>query len=93
MDVESFRDKAGWTLDRLADELGLNSKGYLSDLRSGRQTWPVELALRMEVVSDGLVRAVDLVPSEKRPLLENFSFAPASPGASQGASPKEREHV
>ena len=79
MTLDSFREMEGWSLERLAEELGLKSKGYLSDLQSGRQPWPVELALRAQLVSKGRVRAIELVPEEKRELIEQLQADEASP--------------
>ena len=81
MDLESFRETRGWTLERVAEELGLASKAYLSDLQGGRQDWPLELALRMQLLSEGAVLARDLVPADKRALLDQLAAAPEAVSA------------
>jgi transcriptional regulator with XRE-family HTH domain len=46
MDLKEFRQSRNWTLARAAEELGLRSKGYVSDLeKSGAASRPVALRL------------------------------------------------
>lgn len=40
--IREHRKKRGWTLDQLADEVG-TSKGYLSDLETGKRTGGIEM--------------------------------------------------
>jgi len=67
--LRSFRESRGWSLARLASELALVSKGYLSDIERGAYACPLELALRIEHLSAGEVAARDLVAPAKRHLL------------------------
>ena len=61
MGLNEYRSELGLTLEETAAALGLGSKGYLSQLENGRASWPIRLALEVEVWSHGRVRAVDLV--------------------------------
>lgn len=82
MDVESFRKSRDWTQERLAAALGVESKGYISSLENGSKPWPMELALKMQLVSDGAVPARSLLPKDKRDLLDQvIAQAPAAAGA------------
>lgn len=64
MDPVSFRRRERLSQARLAEALGLGirSKGYISRLENGLQPWPLELALKLERFSNGLVKATDLCP-------------------------------
>lgn len=68
----AFRRRKGWSQGYLATRLGVTSRGYISDLESGRQPWPLKLAVRYQLVSEGEVAAADLCPDaaallEERP--------------------------
>jgi transcriptional regulator with XRE-family HTH domain len=66
--LESFRRRRGWTQEQLAKELGYRSKGYISALENGREVFSLKLALKIERLSEGEVRAADLC-AEARELL------------------------
>lgn len=72
MTPKSFRESRNWTLEQMGERVGIASKGYLSTLENGVD-WPLELALRMQLVSDGAVLARDLVPEDKRELLDQLT--------------------
>lgn len=40
--IREHRKKLGWTLERLAEEVG-TSKGYLSDLETGKRTGGIDM--------------------------------------------------
>ncbi len=65
--LESFRKGRGWTQEKLANELGLRSKGYISAIESGKSPCSLRLALKLETLSDGELKAGDLRPGD--PLL------------------------
>ncbi len=73
MDLREYRESEGWTLAQLAERLGLqaSSKAMISRLERGEERWPIRLALEVEVLSRGQVRALDLVGSADRLLLES----------------------
>ena len=86
---ESYRRSKDWTQDDLAERLGIASKGYISRLENGEQDWPLELALRMQLLSEGEVLARDLVPEDKRELLDQLirqSDATPTAGAAEAAA-------
>jgi transcriptional regulator with XRE-family HTH domain len=64
MSLESVRKARGLSQEQLARELGLRSKGYISDIESGRQRASLKLALKIEKWSDGQVKAADLCPAD-----------------------------
>lgn len=80
MTPESFRKERGLTQEQLGEELGGFGKTYISGLETGAVAWTVELALKMQLISGGIVRAADLVPQEKRELIEQFDRAPEGAG-------------
>lgn len=57
-----FRKSLKLSQADLARELGVRSKGYISDLESGRQPWPLKLALKLERLSAGAVPAASICP-------------------------------
>lgn len=69
MDLESFRRARGLSLEQLAPEIGLASKGYLSRIESGTARAPLRLALKVEVWSGGEVRAIELLDAGDAELL------------------------
>lgn len=71
MTPESYRRSKDWTLEELGQRLDL-SKGRMSVLERTVGEWPLETALRMHKLSDGLVPARDLVPEDKRELLDQL---------------------
>ncbi len=78
MTPENFRKERGLTQDQLGEQLGGLSKAYISGLESGRVPWPLELALKMQLISEGLVLADDLVTPERRELIQEIRRQPAS---------------
>ncbi len=69
MDLRSFRESRGLTLERVAEELGLNSKGYLSALETGSAAFGFKLALHFVALSCVEVRAVELLAADDAQLL------------------------
>ena len=70
MDLRTFRESKGLTLDNVASALGLASRGYMSALETGSADWPIKLALEVEVWSRGAVRATELVNASDALLLQ-----------------------
>lgn len=64
MDLESFRKSRGWTQADLAKTLGLRSKSHVCNIEKGRHRCSVALALRIQRITNGEVRAVDLRPDD-----------------------------
>lgn len=62
MDPVSFRKSKKWSQTRLAEELGVGSRSYMSELETGKQRWPLRLALRLQMVSEGAVPAASICP-------------------------------
>lgn len=64
MDVDSFRKSRGLSQTKFGCALGLGpkSKGYVSRLEKRKQPWPLELALKAERFSHGVLKAADLCP-------------------------------
>lgn len=67
--VRSLREQAGMTQTELAQRAGLTSKGYISDVESGKKIPPAErvltLAMIFHVTTDFLLRD-DLMTPEDR---------------------------
>lgn len=64
MELATLRRKRGLSQEALANVLGLKSKGHISDIEradSGRRP-SLQLALKIEKWSDGLIRAESLNP-------------------------------
>lgn len=57
------RDKRNWTLDRLADELGI-SKSTLSRIETGRQDPDLSFIRQIIALSEGALTADDFVNQE-----------------------------
>jgi transcriptional regulator with XRE-family HTH domain len=70
--LESVRRERGLTQEQLARELGLRSKGYISRLENGEKPFSLEIALRAEIWSGGLLSADELVDGEERELLAAY---------------------
>ena len=64
MNLPAYRRLKGLSQERAATELGLKSKGHLSNLEHGRAAFSLDLALRIEEWSGGQVAAVDLLPPD-----------------------------
>ncbi len=60
--IRQLRDRRGWTLEQLADRIGLKSKGRMSEIERGVTEPSPEVALRLEEISDGLIDAAALSP-------------------------------
>lgn len=78
MDLVSYRKSRGLTQDELAKGLGLRSKGYISALESGTYRPSLQLALRIERFTEGLVSASSLRP-DAADLLSAAHQATAAP--------------
>jgi transcriptional regulator with XRE-family HTH domain len=66
--LESFRKSRGLTQQQLAEAVGLRSKGYISAIESGREACSLRLALKLERLSDGELKAGDLCEAATGPL-------------------------
>ena len=69
VELATVRRERGLSQEQLAAELGLSSKGYISDIESGNLRPSLKTALQIERWSDGVVGAVDLLEGEDRELL------------------------
>ena len=71
MDLREYRAERGVTLNDLSEILGLSadSPGHLSRLERGIDPWPIRTALKVELWSEGRVRAVDILSAEDAQLL------------------------
>lgn len=65
----AFRQKRGLSQEQVAHELGLKSKGTVSDIENGRRYAGLRLALQIEQWSGGEVSAATLIDTEDRRLL------------------------
>lgn len=70
---ETYRRSRNLSQEQFASELGGLSKGYISRLETGRQAWPLRLALKVEDLSNGAVAALDIVEADDARLLTNFA--------------------
>lgn len=59
MDIRAFRQSRGLTQDAFAALIGLKSKGHVSEIENG-QTPSIRVALEIERVSEGVLKAADL---------------------------------
>lgn len=60
--LEMFRKARGLTQAELAHQLGLRSKGHISNIESGRERCSLRLALKIEGLGDDAPRAAELCP-------------------------------
>ena len=60
MDPRKWRKSKGLSQVALAERLGLESRGRMSDLENGVVRWPTDLAIAMDRVSDGEVPVAEL---------------------------------
>lgn len=60
MTISEFRHNQGWSLDQLASNLGLTSKGHASDIERGAAKCSVRVALELERLSGGSLVASEL---------------------------------
>lgn len=58
--IASLRKELGLTLDELAEQLGISSKGYLSQIERGVVDCSLSVALRIEEFSGGRIDAASL---------------------------------
>lgn len=63
MDLAAYRQLRGLSQEDCARELGLRSKGYISDIETGAQSAGVRLSLKIEAWSNGLVKAATVCPA------------------------------
>jgi transcriptional regulator with XRE-family HTH domain len=77
MDLRAYRKSRRLTQGACAEQLGLKSKSYVSGLETGAVKAPIDLALRIQGWSGGQVPARELVPPEKRHLLDALDAAGA----------------
>lgn len=56
----ALRHGRGWTIQRLADRLGYSSRGYLSEVESGKKRPSIDLAVKasrvFDVTTDALLK-------------------------------------
>lgn len=57
-----WRKSKGMSQTKLAERLGLASRGRVSDLENETVTWPTDLAIAMDRLSEGQVTVADLRP-------------------------------
>lgn len=77
MDIVSLRKELGLSQEAFAALVGLKSKGHLSDIERGNETPSVRVALEIERVSAGRVRASELNPDVA--MVEQFRAANDTP--------------
>ena len=84
--IREHRKKRNWTLDRLAEEAG-TSKGYLSDLETGKRTGGVDM-IRAIAHALGVTEGEIFAPEsdEERAMLDHLAVY-------QQLSPEDREVV
>jgi DNA-binding transcriptional regulator YdaS (Cro superfamily) len=59
--LAQWRSDKGWTLDEAAEQFGIKSKGYLSEIERGGRC-SVAVALEIERVTEGGISAASLNP-------------------------------
>ena len=69
MNLAELRKLRGWSQQQLADELGIRSKGHVSNIESGAETAGLRLALQIEAWSNGEVPAASLLSPDDADLL------------------------
>jgi transcriptional regulator with XRE-family HTH domain len=79
MSLAQVRKSRGVTLDELSLVVG-RSKGTLSDVENGAATPSLELALRIQVWSEGAVPAAELRPDLKDLIDAALKTSPAGEG-------------
>ena len=80
MDITSLRKELQLSQEQFAALLGLKSKGHVSNLEAGTQP-SVRVALELERLSDGRLRAADLNPDVA--MVERFRSEAANDTAAQ----------
>ena len=81
----SYRKHKGLTLEEVATQLGLRSKGHVSDIESGAQSPSLRLALQIEAWSGGEVSAASLLSPEDADLLAHHRRLSAAQPAEAAA--------
>lgn len=66
MTLAELRDELKLSLEEFAGRLGLKSKGYASQLERGDVGCSVEVALKIEKLSEGRIQAATLNPDVAR---------------------------
>lgn len=84
MDIAELRKDLGLSQEAFAARVGLKSKGHLSQIERGEQTPSVRVALEIERVSEGRVKASDLNPDVA--LVRSFRLEAANDTSSQEAA-------
>ncbi len=77
MELREYRKSRRLTQAACARELGLSSKSYISEIETGSQPASIDVALRIQRWSGGHVLARELLPPEKRTLLDAPNVAGA----------------
>lgn len=62
MRPRDWRKRVGISQDDLGIQLGLQSRGRVSELERGIVAWPTDLAIRMDRLSAGAVTVAELRP-------------------------------
>lgn len=94
--IASLRRELGLTLDELAEQLGISSKGYLSQIERGVIDCSVRVALRIEEFSSGRIDAACLSADVRMARAscvggcgsDTSVSAQSSPGSSNDVSPQ-----
>lgn len=88
MDIVSLRKELGLSQEAFAARVGLKSKGHVSTLeRTGVAS--VRVALAIERLSDGRIKAADLNPDVA--LVESFRAEAANDEAASAKDPEARQ--
>lgn len=80
MNLAELRTELDLSLEGMAKVLGLNSKGYISQLERGEVQPSVDTALKIEKLSEGRIMARDLNPDVakvEKAVAERAGFASA----------------
>ncbi|WP_409514445.1 helix-turn-helix domain-containing protein [Brevundimonas sp.] len=81
MDIQSLRQELGLSLGAFAAQLGLKSRGQASSLESGARKPSIRVALEIERLAGGRIKAADLNPDIA--LIERFREEAANDISSQ----------
>lgn len=79
MDIAALRKDLGLSLDAFAARIGLKSRGQMSSLESGARKPSVRVALEIERLSSGRIKAAELNPDIA--LIERFRAEAANDDA------------
>lgn len=97
--IASLRKELGLTLDELAEQLGISSKGYLSQIERGVIDCSLAIALRIEEFSGGRIDAASLSRDVSMARascaggcsVDTSGMDQSSPGSCEAISPEFRE--